>query len=567
MIANRFKHSLFPKPSGTLNNNREKDEGSKNIRRKLKVSKSFNENQQHHQHHSHHRDNRHNHQNASLFQSAKPFDSSKIPLEGIELLLDREKVPENLGKKMDPNRVDPFTQKTEKEKTIEPKDISTSGRPPRENETEDISKELDEIISDVESTVDSENNHRDRENRNRKHHRPKLRRKKDRLKRSSSEGRLPKHHATETEQGHGKHSNHYSVNSEAKDEGSGEEEYSDSGSLSSSTASTRSVTQSEESGSESDSGESVEKDEEERRWRSPAHMTNEEILQEKERLLYEYGRLADNGYKSGLAPNMKTPLESLRAEVFRLKKLRNVQKSIRFQRKMLVTFASATEYCNRRFNPYKFSLDGWSGDVLDNIGDYDEIFEELYEKYSESVQMAPEFRLAAMVGGSGLMYHLSQSLFKNSTPDMQDVLSRNPHIMEQIQNAAMGQMAQQHGGNFFFDMMRNGSQMRASASPPAPPTASFQRRANRGPVASNMSSSVGASVKEVPSGQGIMRGPDGVDDILEQLNGMEASQATLVSDIEDDDNGGIVKEVNTKTRRARGGKKRSSGEDVIDISF
>jgi hypothetical protein len=205
--------------------------------------------------------------------------------------------------------------------------------------------------------------------------------------------------------------------------------------------------------------------------------------------------------------------------------------------------------------------------VLDNIGDYDEIFEELYEKYSESVQMAPEFRLAAMVGGSGLMYHLSQSLFKNSTPDMQDVLSRNPHIMEQIQNAAMGQMAQQHGGNFFFDMMRNGSQMRASASPPAPPTASFQRRANRGPVASNMSSSVGASVKEVPSGQGIMRGPDGVDDILEQLNGMEASQATLVSDIEDDDNGGIVKEVNTKTRRARGGKKRSSGEDVIDISF
>jgi hypothetical protein len=246
---------------------------------------------------------------------------------------------------------------------------------------------------------------------------------------------------------------------------------------------------------------------------------------------------------------------------------------------MLVSFTSGLEYCNKRFNPYKFALDGWSGEVLDNIGDYDEVFEELHDKYSDSVQMAPELKLIAMVGGSGLMFHLSNTLFKSSTPQLNDILASNPHIMSQIQGAALGQMASQHSNDPIFGMMMNGlgmqGEQRAQGRPtfrqggqaPAP-TTSFDRAqpsrpVRRGPAPSNMSASVGASVDEVPSGQGIMKGPEGVDDILAQLNGVEASQAGLVSDVEEEP----VREVNTRRPARRTRQRKSNQDNVIDLDM
>jgi hypothetical protein len=312
-------------------------------------------------------------------------------------------------------------------------------------------------------------------------------------------------------------------------------------------------------------------------------MTREEIFAEKEELLYKYGRLDENGYRSGMPLSMKTPLESLRAEVHRLQKKREVQKSIRFQRKMLVSFVSGTEYVNKRFNPYKFALDGWSGSVLENVGDYDEVFEELHDKYNDSVQMAPELKLIAMVGGSGLMFHLSNTLFRSSTPQLNDILQNNPQIRSQIQAAALGQMGAQHANDPIFGMMMNGLNMQQQARQGAPPVSSFppgfvpprtsaERRGPPPPMArpspSNFDQNVGASVRNVPAGQGVMRGPSGVDDILAQLNDMSAAQASLVSDDEQEpEPASQTKSINTRARRPRRRRTKKDDEDIIDLDL
>ena len=57
---------------------------------------------------------------------------------------------------------------------------------------------------------------------------------------------------------------------------------------------------------------------------------------------------------------------------------------------MLIGLISGIEFLNNKFDPFDVKLDGWSGQVNDEINDYDDVFEELFEKYKDSTNMAPE---------------------------------------------------------------------------------------------------------------------------------------------------------------------------------
>ena len=75
---------------------------------------------------------------------------------------------------------------------------------------------------------------------------------------------------------------------------------------------------------------------------------------------------------------------------------------------------TAIEFLNTRFDPLDVKLEGWSESVHENINDYDDIFEELHEKYKGSSKMAPELRLLLTLGGSAFMFHLTNTMFKSS---------------------------------------------------------------------------------------------------------------------------------------------------------
>jgi hypothetical protein len=79
---------------------------------------------------------------------------------------------------------------------------------------------------------------------------------------------------------------------------------------------------------------------------------------------------------------------------------------------MLLGCITGLEFMNNKFDPFDLELDGWSESINENVDDYDDIFEELAEKYKGSSNMAPELKLLLMVGGSGFMFHLSNSMFK-----------------------------------------------------------------------------------------------------------------------------------------------------------
>ena len=108
---------------------------------------------------------------------------------------------------------------------------------------------------------------------------------------------------------------------------------------------------------------------------------------------------------------------------------------------MMMAFVTGTEYLNSRYDPLSVRLEGWSEQVHDTITDYDDIFEELHNKYKSSgKKMSPELRLFISLSGSAFMFHLTNRMFKESPlPNVENVLKSNPELMKQFQQAAAKQ--------------------------------------------------------------------------------------------------------------------------------
>jgi hypothetical protein len=180
-----------------------------------------------------------------------------------------------------------------------------------------------------------------------------------------------------------------------------------------------------------------------------------------------------------------------------------------------MTFVSGVEMVNDKFGnklPVKPRLKGWSESVHTNIGDFDDIFEELYDMYKDKAKMHPLMRLVGTLGVSATMYHLTNSMAERSgIPGMGDLLNENPELQRQFA-AAMASKIGGGLGNFMGAASGMGgggpAPMGAGvAPPPSPPRMGVPGRAP-------FNASSGAAGAEPPRARREMRGPSGVDDIL-----------------------------------------------------
>lgn len=274
-------------------------------------------------------------------------------------------------------------------------------------------------------------------------------------------------------------------------------------------------------------------------------MSDEEILRKKQELLYQFDRLEKKGIKLPRKYTLASSLEEMVSEYERLKKDREVDASIKFQRRLVMAFASGVEFLNDRFDPFDVKLSGWSEKVHEDIDDYDDIFEELHEKYKGKAKVAPELKLMFMMGSSAFMFHLTNSMFKTSIPGLDQVLKQNPELMKQFAAATANTMAQQQkqsNGPFaglasmFGGMFGGGG---GSSSEPQ------EEPRDPGPT----------NVKFTNTK---MRGPTNVDDILDELKDdndriemMSTVTGSEIFDIQDDEsiNGLLMSAKKTKNKK------------------
>jgi hypothetical protein len=247
--------------------------------------------------------------------------------------------------------------------------------------------------------------------------------------------------------------------------------------------------------------------------------------------------------RKGVGGNKMTianTLDEINAEVARRKDSKGLEASIRFQRSMLTTVTSGMEFLNSKYDPLGVALDGWSEQVNENIEDYDEIFEELYDKYKDKSKVAPEVRLVMSLGLSAAMCHVTNTMFKQKMPGMDDILKRNPELARQMARAAAEQAVGPGFANFVSMGMPSGPGgggggaplPRAAQSAPAPsmgPRMAMYEE-ERQPMMAPMGGGMGGPIPSMDPRGGIdvqdtpvtarreMRGPTNVDDILQTLN-------------------------------------------------
>ena len=192
---------------------------------------------------------------------------------------------------------------------------------------------------------------------------------------------------------------------------------------------------------------------------STENLSFEEIQKRKFELLCKFERLRDKGIKLPKTFSMSSNYEEMNHEYERLLHHRKMDNSVKMQRRMLVSFASMAEFVNNKTgNPFDVNLDGWSEHVNEEINSYDEVFEDLYEKYKESANMAPELKLVFMVASSAFWFHISNNMSKSvmGNMNMGDMFKSNPDLMNQFKNAAMGSMQQNTPGFANFMSMGQG---------------------------------------------------------------------------------------------------------------
>jgi len=273
-------------------------------------------------------------------------------------------------------------------------------------------------------------------------------------------------------------------------------------------------------------------------------MDPEKEKKEKSEVLSKLQRLEQKGFPVSKRYTMDNTLDEMNQEYNRLVDTRNMEASLRFQRQALMSVVTGLEWANGRFDPFDIKLDGWSEAVHENVEDFDEIFEELYDKYKERGKMPPEARLVMALAGSGFMCHVSNTFLKSrmSSVSADDILKSNPDLAKQFaaaaanqagpgfgnfMNMAMGGAQQQQpqgapvssgAGNFFGSSAQAAAQAAQEAQARARAEVSFQQSLGGGGQPMGQIPQQVASME--PSRQTArreMRGPTGVDDILQSF--------------------------------------------------
>lgn len=315
-------------------------------------------------------------------------------------------------------------------------------------------------------------------------------------------------------------------------------------------------------------------------------MSKEELLREKFKILRKLEALEKKGVELSKKYNMDSPLAEMQGEYETIMDEKSKQNSIKFQGNMLMAVINGIEFLNNRFDPFDIKLDGWSEQINENINDYDDIFSELHEKYKSKATMAPELKLLFQLGGSAMMVHMTNTMFKSAMPGVDDVLRQNPDLMRAFQSAAVNTMAQQSPGfsGFMSNMMNGEPKVSAGRGPPPPMNTQrpqpMMQQPRQDPFPSsrpdlsmgrNNYMEDGMSFREqksaaTNSARAEMKGPSDITDILSGLktktiNIQEPSQDSTISlsDLKD-----LQSDANMPKKSRR---RQKSGSNVVSLDI
>jgi len=268
-------------------------------------------------------------------------------------------------------------------------------------------------------------------------------------------------------------------------------------------------------------------------------MTKEELLREKFIYLKKLEALEGKGVTLSKRYSMENSLDEMKGEYEFIIAEKEKKNSVQFQAKVLTTLITGLEFLNSKFDPFDIKLDGWSEQIHENIDDYDEIFAELHEKYKSKAKMAPEIKILFQLAASGMMIHMTNTMFKSSIPGMDDIMRQNPDLMSQFTKAAVSSMENTTPGlgNFMNDFRRD----------PAPRSQDMRSQEMR---PERFDRNDRQERQE-------MKGPDNINSILSGLKKINVDNESTIS----------AEEIDLMNTNATSRRKRRSDKNTISLAI
>jgi hypothetical protein len=145
-----------------------------------------------------------------------------------------------------------------------------------------------------------------------------------------------------------------------------------------------------------------------------ASLTAGEIRMKKIELLRKLSEIKSKGYSLSKEYDFNSSIEDMEYEYALLISFVNKKNGVSLFRNCLLNGVSILEFLNDKYDPFDFKLSGWTDHVNVQISTFDDILEELYEKYKGTGASLPvEAKLLLLLMASGSAFHFSKSQLGN----------------------------------------------------------------------------------------------------------------------------------------------------------
>jgi hypothetical protein len=144
-------------------------------------------------------------------------------------------------------------------------------------------------------------------------------------------------------------------------------------------------------------------------------MTAQETKMKKIELLRKLSEIKTKGYKLSKEYDFSSSIEEMQYEYDLLKSFAEKRNGIKLYKNILLNVTSAVEFVNEKYDPFDFHLSGWSEHLSYDIDSYDDVLEDLYEKYKGTgKKMPPEIKLLLLIIASASAFHFTKSQSSSS---------------------------------------------------------------------------------------------------------------------------------------------------------
>ena len=240
--------------------------------------------------------------------------------------------------------------------------------------------------------------------------------------------------------------------------------------------------------------------------------TEKEDRMKKIELLRKLSELKTKGYDLSKPYDFNSSIEEMEYEFELLKSFANKRNGIKLFKSCLCNGISIVEMLNDKYDPFEFQLTGWSEHMSVEVDSYEEVLEELYEKYKGTGKsMPPEAKLVLLLVASASAFHFSKSTFKN-LPGVDQAMRNNPDLVARMINPKKQQSQFQTQQELHLQRQRELAIQRERN----------QRNKNQqNPVSNNVINPIQptATRNEQPP----IKAPENVQDILKKLHGSNQS--------------------------------------------